>query len=267
MTEFRLFLPILPDQYTATDTSFEYPLTIGNIKTNKMPDLTMQVGCNWELRVDTYVSTDISFVGLKTRGSNDNALELKVRKPEISSMQWLEYWTKYKLKAKKSSLQKTLKECLSAEGYQHLLDEIVPKISDSANRTVSVRKSRKKNIYDKVTLEMTLISTDIAPTKSDDPQWISYAVEAENPSDILEYFSALGSTPANESPSPWDCALNLLKLIRCDDRRTLPMPILSGYPMWLQYITASVENPTLLDDAMSRLTSFESFINDCRAKK
>ena len=148
-----------------------------------------------------------------------------------------------------------------------MLEDIVPKISKSTNRSVDVRKSRKNIRYGNVTLEMCLIGTDTKSFVLEDPQWISYAVEAENPSDILEFFSTLRPVSAGESPSPWDCVLNLLKLIRNEERNLLPMPILSGYPMWLQYITSDVENPMLLDDAMSRLISFESFMSDCKAKK
>ena len=126
---------------------------------------------------------------------------------------------------------------------------------------IPVRKQRKNITLGNVSLEICIIDAQSAPHG----KWLSIAVEGANSFDVLEF---VRSSREESCPSIWDSAMTLLNFIRSGSSIWVPMPIVSGYPLWLQYMDALTRSSNQVDakrkvveeDAMNRLLLLESFL-------
>eukprot|EP01035_Chromulina_nebulosa_P024806 gene24806-32302_t len=263
--EFRIFLPILDANFTRKQNLKNYLATDKFVQDNVfsiLPGAWQSV--SWEDRTDEYINAKSSIVGVKIRGGKKkveiklNFSNNKLRKDDRCNY-LVEKWIKYKIHVKNKPLcmgdltgyQSEFRDILKHAGCgESMLDSVFA----SSGTLMPVRKRRKNISHEKVHLEVCIID----PIGDSKLSWLSIAVESLEVADVTEFIAS--------SPSIWDSVLVLFDYIRAEGNPWVPMPIISGYPMLLQYIdglTPDLDRPSkrpVYEDAMNRLLFFESLL-------
>lgn len=266
--EFRILLPILDSDFVALYLDRNrYWVTEEHIRDNHSYFLPGSwKDYNWEHRTDEYLNSEMSFFGLKKRGGK-NTLELKIQ-PRHKDISLVEEWIKYKVHIRNRvvlsmkdivNYNEDFNKVFCQNGYD---ESLWPILLESSGALIPVRKQRKNITLGKVSLEICIIDAQSAPHG----KWLSIAVEGANSFDVLEF---VRSSREESCPSIWDSAMTLLDFIRSGSSIRVPMPIVSGYPLWLQYIDAlprssdqevDAKRKVVEEDAMNRLLLLESLL-------
>ena len=267
--EFRLFLPLL-------DTSIIVGRNIANYTISEeavLKDISQFLPgswthVEWEKRTDEYLNAYSSHIGIKKRGGKSQ-VELKIQpsnKALDGRVKWIEEWNKYKIKAMKSisSLQELriyrndLITLFTREGYG---ESDLENTLSSSGALIPVQKSRKNLNFGSVDLEICILEISCASNVS---KWLSVSVESHNQEDILSFLKRARLSYPSLWISLFSLASNLRSQSDGDDLALLP--IISGYPMWVQAVDSAALDPiakqSLVHDSMSRLSSLESFLAD-----
>ena len=267
--EFRIFLPILDANFTREQNLTNYLATDKFAPDNILPGSWQYA--SWEDRTDEYLNAQSSLIGVKSRGGKKK-VEIKINSSDNNKLNdernnfLVEKWKKYKLSVRKKpscagdliGYHSEFREILELEGCH---ESTWDKLLSSSGTLMSVRKRRKNIAHDSVILEICTIES-IGNSGID---WLSVAIEGPVASDITEFIT--GSYKNSSGPSIWGSVLVLLDYIRKEGSEWVPMPIISGYPMLLQYIDGLVPGSNRLDqrqvddDAMNRLLFFESLLS------
>lgn len=274
-SEFRVFLPILDADFTSSEKKLKNYLATDKLVQDNifsiLPGAWQSV--SWEDRTDEYINAKSSIVGVKIRGGKKK-VEIKVNASNNKQQHHglndercnylVEKWRKYKVPVKNKP------SCMGdLSGYQREFREIFEQVGchettwdrllASPGTLMPVRKRRKNIAHEKVHLEICLLDS----IGDSGFPWLSIAVESLEAADVTEFITQCGNL---SRPSIWDSILVLLDYIRVEGSQWVPMPIISGYPMLLQYIdglSPISDRPTkrpVYEEAMNRLLFYESLL-------
>lgn len=191
-----------------------------------------------EKRSDVYIVGN-KFFGLKYRSSEKLELKTLQRSTDLGIEEYK------KLKFGKKSLKKYEEDILEELHRYGYHDDVLYRSLLQAGQTIEVNKTRCNIVLGAITLEV--VDIELVIPCNAPRHWCSIAVEAETAMDIQSFVAsnALLRRVLADIQS-------LIHLSECHNELSVVLPILGGYPIFVQYVHGDC-NQTLAKETFTSL--------------